>query len=285
MGSHAAGRGAHARSGRAVRRRRRRRASRLTALGIAAVLGVGAIGVSQATGGGSAQAEFVAGPADGAAEAPAATDAAPAAEPPSGQTTGKAKRAAGRDGVLVLPTFARATGRYEVVAAGARTPGDGRVVRYLVEVEDGLGIDAAAFAEEVDATLNDHRGWGKGGRTMRFERVERGPVRFRVSLSSPELTDAECAPLRTFGNRSCFNGSRAVINAGRWLAGALTYDGDLVGYRTYLINHEVGHAIGHHGHPTCPAPGATAPIMVQQTKSLEGCTANPWPYPKARERG
>lgn len=264
-----------------MRRRRRRRASRLTALGIAAVVAVGAVGLSQATGGGAAQADFVAAPA---AEAPAAEDAAAPAAAATGRKPARhAKRAAGNE-VLVLPTFARATGRYEVVGGTGRAPGPGRVVRYIVEVEDGLGVDAAAFAAEVDATLNDHRGWGKGGRTMGFERVESGPARFRVSLSSPELTDAQCAPLRTYGNRSCFNGTRAVINAGRWLAGALTYDGDLAGYRRYLINHEVGHAIGHHGHPSCPAPGAPAPIMVQQTKSLEGCTANPWPYPKARPR-
>ncbi|WP_242614512.1 DUF3152 domain-containing protein [Actinomadura roseirufa] len=153
----------------------------------------------------------------------------------------------------------------------------GTVVRYMVEVERGLPLSASRFAAEVHRVLNDPRSWGHGG-TMRFLRVSRGPVRFRVALSSPALTDRMCAPLVTGGELSCRSGPRSVINARRYGEGAATYGRDLASYREYVINHEVGHALGH-GHQGCPGPGRRAPVMVQQTKSLYGCRPNPWPFP------
>jgi hypothetical protein len=168
-------------------------------------------------------------------------------------------------------------GRYRVVAGGARPPSgmSGEVMRYIVEVERGLPFDAEGFAGDVHTILNDERGWGYEG-DVRFRRVDGGRVDFRVSLSSADLTDDQCYPLLTRGRVSCWNGTRAVINAERWGTGARTFGDDLLTYREYLINHEVGHALGH-GHVSCPAEGDRAPVMVQQTKSLEGCKANPWP--------
>ncbi len=172
-----------------------------------------------------------------------------------------------------------ASGHYVVVPGGARPPRDrgGEIIRYLVEIERGLPFEAREFTAEVHRTLNDPRGWGHGGR-MRFQRVDHDPVQVRVALSSPALTDAQCLPKRTGGELSCWNGRRSVINAMRWGQGAATYGPDLASYREYVINHEVGHALGH-GHVACPGPGRPAPVMVQQTKSLNGCRPNPWPFP------
>ncbi|MEV4100963.1 DUF3152 domain-containing protein [Nonomuraea sp. NPDC049649] len=167
----------------------------------------------------------------------------------------------------------RASGKYQVVR-GEEAPrrGGGRVIRYLVEVERGLPFDAREFAAEVHRTLNDVRGWG------RFRRVGRPPATLRVALSSPRLTDRECRPLRTHGDLSCWNGTRAVINALRWAEGVPHFGGDLTAYRQYLINHEVGHSLGHR-HARCPKKGRLAPVMLQQSRWLKGCRPNPWPHP------
>ncbi|MET8154811.1 DUF3152 domain-containing protein [Sphaerisporangium sp. NPDC005289] len=199
----------------------------------------------------------------------------PDAGPDARSDTGSA----GRAETVRVPYSAK--GRYKVVKGVAEPPEGtrGKVVRYLVEVERGLPFDAEDFAAMVHRTLNDPRSWGRG--RMRFERVDHGPVRFRVALSSPALTNVRCRPLQTFGELSCWNGRRSVINAKRWGAAIPGYHGDLVAYRQYVINHEVGHALGH-AHQQCPAPGGLAPVMTQQTKSLQGCRPNAWPFPRSK---
>ncbi|WP_344407465.1 DUF3152 domain-containing protein, partial [Actinomadura nitritigenes] len=222
-------------------------------------------------------------PASGAVSA----SSSPSASGRSPNATGKAGRTRAVQGPVVngrrQPPRVRipraASGRYAVVPGTAKPKGSrGTLIRYTVEVERGLPITGAEFAAEVQRVLNDPRSWGHGG-TMRFERVSRGPVRFRVSLSSPALTDRMCAPLVTGGELSCRQGNRSVINALRYGEGAASYGRDLASYREYVINHEVGHALGH-GHRQCPGKGRPAPVMVQQTKSLYGCSPNPWPFPK-----
>ncbi|MFI9557353.1 DUF3152 domain-containing protein [Nonomuraea endophytica] len=166
-----------------------------------------------------------------------------------------------------------ASGRYTVVKGRAQPrPGRAQAVRYMVEVERGLPFTPREFAETVHRTLNDRRSWG------RFLRVDHGPVRLSVALTSPSLTDHLCLPLNTGGDLSCWDGSRSVINAVRWARGVPQYHGDLLRYRRYVINHEVGHGLGH-SHRSCPGRGRLAPVMLQQSKSLDGCRPNPWPRP------
>lgn len=171
------------------------------------------------------------------------------------------------------------TGTFDVAAGGhSPAPGAGTVVRYMVEVEDGLGVDIDCFAASVEMVLGDGEGgWGADG-TRSFQRVDSGVVAFRVTLASPATVDAHCLPLRTGGIYSCWNGSRAMINAWRWEFGADAYAGETGRYRIYLINHEVGHALGN-GHVSCPGAGLPAPVMMQQSKGIGSCAPNPWPVP------
>jgi hypothetical protein len=172
-------------------------------------------------------------------------------------------------------------GELRVVPAANPRPAAGGI-SYVVEVEGGLPVDPANFAAVVRRTLRDPRGWS-WGTALRFRRVDSADADLRIALASPALTNALCLPLLTKGIFSCAAGNRAVLNVVRWRQGAEAYAGEpLSRYRAYMVNHEVGHVLGH-AHASCPAPGEPAPLMMQQTKGTDGCRPNPWPL--SWERG
>ncbi|MEJ5915049.1 DUF3152 domain-containing protein [Pseudokineococcus sp. 1T1Z-3] len=236
------------------------------------------------------------GPADVAQDesAGAPDEPGPAEEPPpEGEGEPDAEPAAGREvtltdadraaGVLAVEVPTSGTGGTSVVPGTAEAPEvapGASVVQVRVLVEDGLPADGQAAAETVMSTLQDPRGWAREGWAFaRTDGADGSPEPdVDVVLASPDLTDASCAPLQTRGQLSCRNGGRTVLNWLRWVEGAEAYGEDRVGYRRYLVAHEVGHFLGH-GHEGCPAEGAPAPVMLQQSKGLQGCAPNPWPYP------
>jgi hypothetical protein len=175
---------------------------------------------------------------------------------------------------------ARATGVLAVVGGTAPEVGSGPLVTFAVEVERGIPLDRATFAATVQRILYDSRGWTAGGQ-LTLRRVGSAPD-FRVALATPATTDRLCAPLETSGRFSCHQEGRAVLNLWRWRRGARSYGDDLRGYRTYLVNHEVGHALGLSWHPACPRSGAPAPVMMQQTLGVGDCRPHPWPQPVER---
>ena len=173
-------------------------------------------------------------------------------------------------------------GRLVVVPGKSTRSGRGPLRRYYVEVEAGIYIDRLRFARRVHQILADLRSWGGTGRVS-FQRVGLNrTAHFRVTLARPSTTDRLCYPYLTGGIYSCANGGRAVLNLMRWRSGAYAYRGNLRGYRIYLVNHEVGHLLGH-GHSYCPRAGARAPVMMQQTKGVGACRAIP--LPRGYERG
>ncbi|MEV3874380.1 DUF3152 domain-containing protein [Streptomyces sp. NPDC049906] len=213
------------------------------------------------------------------ADRPAAADPPVARKPTYGQQMGR---------TYELDPELAGSGAFEAVSGFAKAPGRGKLFRYRVDVEEGLGLDGGLFAEAVHKTLNDNRSWAHGGGRA-FERVSSGTADFVITLASPGTTGAWCAKSGldvTIDNVSCDSASteRVMINAYRWAQGSETYGDDRIhAYRQMLINHEVGHRLGFN-HVSCQTDGALAPVMQQQTKFLEHegirCRANPWAFPE-----
>jgi hypothetical protein len=190
------------------------------------------------------------------------------------------------DRTYPLSATLKASGTFDAVPGFDKAPGTGHKYTYRVDVERGLGLDGALFAEAVQKTLNDSRSWAHAG-ARTFERISSGKPDFVITLASPGTTAAWCAKSgldTTEDNVSCDSASteRVMINAYRWAQGSKTYGDKIHPYRQMLINHEVGHRLGY-GHVTCQKSGELAPVMQQQTKFLDHdgihCLPNPWPYP------
>ena len=146
-----------------------------------------------------------------------------------------------------------------------------RFFTYSLATRGRVGADGASFGAAVAATYADPRGWL--GSHRRFVQV----------ASSGDLTvvlaEARLVPSYARGCSalySCRVGRTVVLNLDRWRSGARAFPGSLAQYRQMVVNHETGHWLGL-GHASCPGRGWPAPVMQQQSKSMQGCTPNAWP--------
>ncbi|MEU4659391.1 DUF3152 domain-containing protein [Streptomyces sp. NPDC023723] len=215
-----------------------------------------------------------------AATAPVATmEEEPSAAPDTATTeaTAEATEKETKETKLSIPssgsgTFTTAGGGGELVGGSRRT------LTYRVQVEDGIGRSVDEVAAEVEKILADPRGWTADGE-VGFRRVSGDSSDFRVRLATAGTVDNICGQygLDTGGEVNCNVGQDVMVNLKRWELATQYYADDVPAYRALIINHEVGHFLGH-GHETCPGDGAPAPVMMQQIKGLHGCRTNVWPY-------
>ncbi|GLZ40520.1 DUF3152 domain-containing protein [Actinokineospora sp. NBRC 105648] len=204
------------------------------------------------------------------------------------------------------------TGKFHGVAGSGPKVGNGaKFFTYTVEIEDGVDSSAFggddAFAALVDKTLADPRGWtGLGEISVQRVAPDFANPSFRISLTSPDTAHrADMCGYSIKYESSCYRGSekRVMINLARWVRGAVAFAGDLLTYRQYALNHEVGHAF-RNNHVGCPEAGALAPVMMQQSFGVANnyvaqlnravgnrdavkedglvCKPNAWPNPQAR---
>jgi hypothetical protein len=207
------------------------------------------------------------------ADPPGAGKTPAAGTPTSGSTASQ------REAATAMRVVQHGPGTFTVVSGKVAAPDNGPTAKRLtvrVEVENGTDVDLQAFAQQVMATLNDPRSWGHGG-TMTFARTDAAKADIRVMLASPDTSERMCKPLQTHGTESCSIGNKAIITSYRWAKGTSEF-ASLAVYREYVVNHEVGHVLGHH-HEQCPGKGKLAPVMQQQTIKVAPCRPNGWPFP------
>lgn len=150
-----------------------------------------------------------------------------------------------------------------------------RAVSYRVETRGVITADLAEFKAQANQTLNSSLGWARLGVT--FSEVASGGD-FALVLSQASLVPSFNANVCD-SMYSCQVGSYVVINQDRWLGATPSWNsggGTLRDYRHMVVNHETGHWLGH-PHEYCSGAGNKAPVMQQQSISLQGCSFNPWP--------
>ena len=149
-----------------------------------------------------------------------------------------------------------------------------RTVTYRIETRGHLTASVREFARLAAQTYADPRGWRNAG--VAFKRVS--------GASDFSLVLAEASWLPRFSSVcsvewSCRAGRYVVVNQTRWRFASPSWNAarkSLRDYRHLVVNHETGHWLGR-GHASCPAGGGPAPVMMQQSKGLDGCRHNPWP--------
>jgi hypothetical protein len=148
----------------------------------------------------------------------------------------------------------------------------------------GLGNSSSleSFAAAAASTYADRLGWGLGG-SIAFRRVASGG-NFTLWLAAAGRVPGFGWPCDS--TYSCRVGRNVVVNETRWLTGSPSWNAtgaSLAGYRRMVLNHETGHWLGF-GHGFCGGSGQLAPVMQQQSISMQGCRPNAWPTVSERRR-
>lgn len=139
----------------------------------------------------------------------------------------------------------------------------------------------AEYAEFIGDVLCDDRGWKQYGHlfawsakpdfTIKFVSSEYIRARFNSGLSLYHP-----ASKTIFINELNWNGGSQI---------SIENNMTLEDYRVYVINHEVGHALGYGHTQSCPASlsGKPGPVMMQMSRGqswIHPCKPNSWPLPK-----
>jgi predicted Zn-dependent protease len=152
-------------------------------------------------------------------------------------------------------------------------------VRVWFGVHPQSVLSRALFKSTAAPLLLTRHGWAKYG--FRFHVVDqRHDADITITLTPQTVMDTEFPEFANDRLSVCNLKTRDIfVNEGRWLG--IYHDNrsgmPLPAYRMYVIQHEVGHALGVHTHATVTDRQQPCPVMVQQTKGTEGAPPHPFP--------
>jgi hypothetical protein len=122
-------------------------------------------------------------------------------------------------------------------------------------------------------------GWVRYGYTFTVV-ADEADADIRVMLTPQSEMDKRFPSFAKSRMSVCDMDSKEVfINEDRWTRKfADKSQLSLPAYRTYVLQHEVGHALGKY-HEKCKGRGERTPVMLQQTLGPGKCT--PYPFPSS----
>ena len=147
-----------------------------------------------------------------------------------------------------------------------------RLLRYRIETWGTTRTPVYDFRQKAAETLLSELGWARAD--VVFEEVNVNEDFTLVLSEGAELARRYAPTCDAF--YSCRVGNNVIINDSRWQEATPVWTKTIRDYQHLVINHEVGHLLGH-GHYFCAKPGDPAPAMQQQSIELRGCTFNEWP--------
>ncbi len=182
-------------------------------------------------------------------------------------------------------------------------------LHYCVATRGSVSESLEQFENKIFRTLNSPESWPRAGVTFRFAHAasasgsdgasgvnaNSGADSSSSAAADSAANSADCdftlwlseaSQVLSFSSYcsveySCRVGNAVIINQSRWnepTSSWLNGGGNLENYRTMVLNHEVGHRLGHMDNENvCQAANGPAPLMQEQSISLRGCSIRWWP--------
>ncbi|MCQ2570912.1 MAG: DUF3152 domain-containing protein [Candidatus Saccharibacteria bacterium] len=181
-------------------------------------------------------------------------------------------------GLAVAKEVASAQIEVQQIADRSYYGGASYEITYDVSSRGEIKGDLENFRHKVAEIFVDARGWSRAG--VKFTEVEEGG-RLHMVLASPSEVK-KASPSVCSSELSCHVNETIYINDDRWNGASEAYRGlgvSVPNYQTMVVNHEVGHFLGHNHMSSCGVSSGVGSIMIDKAANLGTCLPTYWPLP------